>query len=798
MKYMVFGFYGKNNLGDMMFEDSFRHLLQGDELTFVNAASMSEVKLNNYDAVIVGGGDMMNDFYGIKYQEALTDYKGYKIAICVGFSFEECRTRKYVDLFDDIILRSYEDLRVLSTILGSKHVHRMPDLGFNLPMTLVNREKTDKKVGVFLVGSIMDNYPLVFTLKMFLHWLITNGYIIELIPMFFQEDIKDNDVALNEQILKTFEYTGKITSCICPNMDNFLTKLSYLDYGICMRFHSAVFCTRSGLPFIAIPLTRKITIYTKELPYDLSFTAEVSRKPNGIIDNVNLDSLKDLFLKLVDNSENISKGLLYNSDVNNKYFANNKIKILLRRREKRKIFRPINEEVSAEELYIKYRNIFLSKGINPETDRPLDIITKQELHLIADELCYDITNNTCNDYAYGTKINLETKLKELRGMVHYIYHDNKNKTIRPKLNINYIKQDCFKGLHRAGWQYSIEPLYYFADNHGVFLDTYCDRTFGWCAPLLQNVGILPYTNYWIGFIHHTFDGAFSENNCENMFKSKLFLDSLPLCKGFFCLTEYLSRQIRERLKILGYGIRVETLSHPTVFPELNFTMERYINNKDKQLINVGSWYRNPITIHRVPLVKDIKISTLRGKKMESNFPTEEINVNIKGDILHCEANIWSKCLMKYINAEVDDYSKRINIKIRDAIGDKDSINIKPLIKDFISRVNVIETLPDDGYDKLLSENIVFLDLVDASVANTIIECIVRDTPIVVNRIPPTVELLGEDYPLFYDKISDIPSLLTIEKISEAHGHISDLNHNIYRLDYFVNSLLDSKIYKELP
>ena len=93
--------------------------------------------------------------------------------------------------------------------------------------------------------------------------------------------------------------------------------------------------------------------------------------------------------------------------------------------------------------------------------------------------------------------------------------------------------------------------------------------------------------------------------------------------------------------------------------------------------------------------------------MEANFPTTEINVNIKGDILHCEANIWSKCLMKYINAEVDDYSKRINIKIRDAIGDKDSINIKPLIKDFISRVNVIETLPDDGYDKLLSENVVF-------------------------------------------------------------------------------------------
>jgi hypothetical protein len=797
MKYIVFGFYGKNNLGDMMFEDSFKHLLTNDQLTFMNAASMSEVKLNDYDAVIVGGGDMMNDFYGLKYMEALTDYKGYKIAIGVGFSFEECRTRKYVDLFDDIILRSYEDLRVISSMIGSKHVHRMPDLGFNLPMNLVSRDKTGKKVGIFLVGSIMSNYPLVFTLKMFIHWLISNDYSIELIPMFFQDDIKDNDVALNELLLKTFEHTGKITSCICTNMDNFLSKLSYLDYGICMRFHSAVFCTRSGLPFIALPLTRKIIIYTKELPYELNYTAEVSRKSNGIIDDINLDSLKNLFSKLVDNRETVAKGLLYNSEVNRKLFENNKIKMLLNRKEKRKIFRPLNEEITPDEIYIKYRNMFLSKGINPETDKPLDVITKQELHLIADELCYDITNNTCNDYAYGTKINLETKLKELKGMIHYIYYDHKNKTIKPKLNINYIKQDCFKGLHRAGWQYSIEPLYYFADNYGVFLDTYCDRTFGWCAPLLHNVGILPYTNYWIGFIHHTFDGTFSENNCENMFKSKLFLDSLPLCKGFFCLTEYLSKLIRKRLHDLGYNIKVISLSHPTVFPEINFSMEKFIANKNKKLVNVGSWYRNPITIHRIPEVADFKMCTLKGKKMEANFPTEDVNVSIKDDILQCNTNIWSKCFIKYINEEVDDYSKRLNAKIRDLLKNKDSLDIKPLIQDFINKVEVIDTLSDDDYDKLFTNNIVFLDLVDASVANTIIECIVRDTPVVVNRIPPTVELLGEDYPLFYNKISEIPSLLTIENISEAHRHISDLNHNIYRLDYFVNSLLSSEIYKSL-
>ena len=67
----------------------------------------------------------------------------------------------------------------------------------------------------------------------------------------------------------------------------------------------------------------------------------------------------------------------------------------------------------------------------------------------------------------------------------------------------------------------------------------------------------------------------------------------------------------------------------------------------------------------------------------------------------------------------------------------------------INNINFIEHVDNKNYDLLLSENIVFVNLVDASAVNTIIECIVRNTPIIVNKIPAVVEMLGENYPMYY-------------------------------------------------
>lgn len=76
------------------------------------------------------------------------------------------------------------------------------------------------------------------------------------------------------------------------------------------------------------------------------------------------------------------------------------------------------------------------------------------------------------------------------------------------------------------------------------------------------------------------------------------------------------------------------------------------------------------------------------------------------------------------------------------------------LKNNHNSVEVLNDIDNEAYDVLLSRNIVFIELVDCTVANTIIECIVRNTPILINRLPAIIELLGEEYPFFYKNINE--------------------------------------------
>jgi hypothetical protein len=94
------------------------------------------------------------------------------------------------------------------------------------------------------------------------------------------------------------------------------------------------------------------------------------------------------------------------------------------------------------------------------------------------------------------------------------------------------------------------------------------------------------------------------------------------------------------------------------------------------------------------------------------------------------------------------------------------------------------------YDELLEKNIVFIELIDASANNTILECIVRNTPIIVNKIEPVVEYLGQDYPLYFENLKDVPLLLTDEKLLEAHTYLCNLNKSEYYINYFCKKVFN--------
>jgi hypothetical protein len=77
-------------------------------------------------------------------------------------------------------------------------------------------------------------------------------------------------------------------------------------------------------------------------------------------------------------------------------------------------------------------------------------------------------------------------------------------------------------------------------------------------------------------------------------------------------------------------------------------------------------------------------------------------------------------------------------------------------------VTTLKFVTNEEYDNILSSSIVFLDFVDQPAAsNTICECIVRNTPVIVNRFASLEEILGEEYPGFYDSLYDA---VTTDKI----------------------------------
>jgi hypothetical protein len=795
MKYIVCGFYNHHNLGDDMFKIAFKQLLPNDSLDFVEIVSINNDMLKSYDAVIVGGGDLMNDFYGNKFKEVLSKYNGYKIAIGVGFSFEACTTREYINYFDDIMIRNKTDIIPISKYLGTIHTHSIPDIVFSIPLNYKEKVKEGNKIGLYLVGSLIKSHSFMFSLLTFINKLITLGYKLELIPMYTDETIEDNDVKINEYIYKTFSHTSLIKIHGKLSMNEFIEVSSYMDFGICIRFHAHIICTRLSIPFLSIPITRKDEIYVNEMPSDTGYTVNLTRDAKYNVIKFDVEDAMIKFNNIIQNKKIISNKLLDLNNYNHNFFKSNKVSCVVKNKQKRIISPNIYKRLNPEDIYVKYRNLFYSKGINHHTDDALDIISKEELHNIGDELCYEITKDSANEYIYGTRINLETKLHLLRDMIYYIYHDYTSKLIYPKINIDYIKQDSFRGLHRAGWQYAIDSLYCLSNEYGVYIDTYVDRTFGWASNVLQKSGVIPYTNFWIGFIHHTFDTEYSQNNCTELFKNTNFINSLQLCKGLFCLTEYLAELIRKKLTELGYNINVNVLNHPTIFPSNKFTLSKYKKNDNKKLINVGSWYRNPVSIYRLKEHPIIKYSCLKGKRMESNFCPNNILVKINNNKLECDNNIWTKYFIKYINSQCDDFSKNLyNNVISNGI--KDLLK-EDIVKEFLNKVEIITKLEDNDYDNLLASNIVFLDLVDASVANTIIECIVRNTPIVVNKIPPIIELLGDDYPLFYNNLEEVPDLLTDEQIELTYLYLKKLPKNKYRIENFLESFTNSSIYKSL-
>jgi len=292
--------------------------------------------------------------------------------------------------------------------------------------------------------------------------------------------------------------------------------------------------------------------------------------------------------------------------------------------------------------------------------------------------------------------------------------------------------------HRGGWadvrkgfdNYSIfkkDSLlnYYDAIDIDVVLKNTCPSNKSWC-------GLSHFTSESPSHIHN--------ENVVHLFKDENFKESLSNCKFIVALSSHMMIYIRNTLKELNFTTPVYFLKHPIVESNIvNFSLENYINNNDKILYQIGQQLRKVTSIYRL---------------------------NIEGFKKHCSCGEgWGR--MKWL---LDSEIKNFGLT---------DLNLESV---------TFKQFSNEEYDKVLSQNIVFIDLYSASANNTVLECIVRHTPVIVNKIPGVTDYLGEDYPLYFTNLDEVPALLSLDKISAAHNYLKYMNKDDIQVDYFVREM----------
>jgi len=420
-------------------------------------------------------------------------------------------------------------------------------------------------------------------------------------------------------------------------------------------------------------------------------------------------------------------------------------------------------------------------------------------------------------------------------------------------NICYIDQNDNSGAHRSGWKYVFDSIKCFNNSNASFLlDLYVDRTFHWKREIYKNINIIPYRKPWIGFIHHTFDTTFSKFNNIELLKCPEFLESLKKCKGIIVLSNYLKIQFENEFSYRKIKVPIIFIPHPTEINVPQFNLQEFLKNPDKKIANIGGWLRNIFSFYQIKLEERYtfflnqefsnSIELLNSipfqntyKKIESYKDNEEkiTNFNHFLNIFKKATNCVSKKTLelkklgfnniiredkirkvilkgKYMDnyfptpdfmeklsgfiVDLDNSTRNNDSKFCSQDGITVNNNWIRHMMEYITQLSenleIIEVLDNKTYDDLLTKNLVFLNLVDGSAINTVLECFVRNTPIIINRHPAVVEILGENYPLYYKNYYEVSRLLeNTDIIKSAHFYMKMMDKTPYTIENFIQSLL---------
>jgi hypothetical protein len=249
----------------------------------------------------------------------------------------------------------------------------------------------------------------------------------------------------------------------------------------------------------------------------------------------------------------------------------------------------------------------------------------------------------------------------------------------------------------------------------------------------------PITEPWVGFIHQMPRQHLNFPDLERLTRMDDWKESLAYCCGLWTLTDYQKNFLLDN----DVPVPVAKVYYPMDTPGELFSFEKFLRNPRRRLLFIGEFLRN----------------------YQPFF-----------DLV---APGFEKSMLR--SGDVDSHMRKLKIAENDS-------------------VSSLYNVDDHAYDQLLTENIVFLNLFDAGAVTTVVECVVRGTPILVNKVGGLSEYLGEDYPLYYETLEEATAKLRdLDLLQHTAARMRDNPLRAKLTDeHFLFSLQNTAIYRELP
>ena len=839
LRVLVVGFYDRYNAGDEQYKTTIKEMLTGPgvaDVSFVCSDDLETVP-SDTDVLVCGGGEIVNEYFMSKIADVTRSFYGKMYALSVGIGYAS--EAHHLHMFDHVFPRSSGDCAIAIAEVGSENVTRIPDAGFGFPKgTRATRAPSSVlRVAVMLANPVVRQAPAIadHVLAALCGLMGERRRRVAVDFVSFNSDPEnetESDLAMNAELcdrawrlgLDARMSTRVTASGIVGSL------IAGYDLGVCGRYHAAVFCAATRTPFVVIGGTPKLDKLTRDLGCQsyvwtadcgANLTDVVTRRINDVAWTPEPPDFVPAASEVYD--------------------------VIVRDRVAKTVRRTTTRIVGMGSLEAS-RQRCRDANVEEVRDHDPDLAAKLACYEITRSAATPFEWGMSRQMADGT-FDLDAATEYVWSEQKDAW--KRDVSLAAGLNVDprrvmvnvdpWIHSD-YAAYHRAGWSEAVAALLNLdlgsfgkSDGKAVTVDTYVDRTFHWKRDLLSLAGVLPYKGPWIGFVHHTFDAAHGgTHNCATMFQDASFLASLSHCRALIALSRDLRQKLEVALSTAGFpNVPVHHVRHPMErVPGREFDMTKFIENPDKRVVQIGAWLRDPYAIYDLPVQPDwrnpmgVRKAVLKGLEMESYFRPNDLFDRLRdlfsdvGADPHKHRDRPSRdCPSRDDDhpSRDDDHPSR-DCPSRDddhpsRDDDHPSRDCPSRDDDHPSRdrpihnkwcaaaldaleakdasVQVLERLTNEGYDSLLERNLVFLRLTDCSAVNTVLECLVRDTPLFVNRHPALAEVLGDAYPGFYENLVEASLMVTdLNKVLEIHEYLKRRDKAPYTFEAFVNRFQD--------